>query len=339
MKAAVLEANEKLTYKEIETPKPDKGEVLIHIAMCGICGSDVPRVYDHAAHNYPIVLGHEFAGEIVELGEGVTGFAVGDHVVAAPLIPCMECEDCKAGNYSLCGHYDFIGSRRNGAMAEYLAVPSFGVVKIDKDIPYEQAATIEPSTVAAHAFRLVDFQPGKSVAVIGCGIIGLYAVEWAKALGASHVCAIGRGMEGLSLAKKLGADAIISTKDGEVDGAYDYVIECSGADATMHLALKIVGKKGKICYVGTPKKPLEFSIREWEQINRKECFVTGSWMSYSAPFPGAEWTDTVAFMKDGRLKFDPDMLGGIYPLEKAFDAFEVVHNGQAKGRVLIRTGE
>ncbi len=346
MKAVVLNANEKLDYEEVALPEIRPGCVRIRIAVCGICGSDIPRVYDHAAHNYPVILGHEFSGIVDAIGEGVDGFKKGEHVVAAPLVPCMTCPDCRKGNYSLCSRYSFVGSRQQGAMADYVVVPAENVIPISESLSFEQAATIEPATVGLHALRIANFTEGKSVAVLGCGIIGLYTAAWAKILGASSVTAISRGKRGLEAAARMGADEIISTEDFPSDGLpdylkerkFDYVMECSGSGATIHLAMTLVGKKGVLCFVGTPKKPLTFTIQEWEQINRKECWVTGSWMSYSAPFPGEEWRMAVREMENGRLLYDEGLVYGIYPMEDAREAFEAIHSGKAKGRVLLTNG-
>ncbi|MBQ0037983.1 MAG: galactitol-1-phosphate 5-dehydrogenase [Clostridiales bacterium] len=342
MKAAVLCGNEDLIYRDIETPQATAGTVQIRVAACGICGSDVPRVFDHAAHNYPLILGHEFSGIVSAVGEGVENVTVGDHVVAAPLIPCMDCPDCRKGNYSLCKHYSFIGSRQNGAMADYIVVPAANVLRIPEHLSMEQAATIEPSTVALHALRICGYTAGKRVAVLGCGIIGLYAVQWAHLLGAEHITAISRGRRGLDAALTMGADDAITT-DGTMADAledaakagYDYVFECSGSETTMQLSLRLVANKGTVCFIGTPKKPLCFTVPQFEQINRKECIVTGSWMSYSAPFPGSEWTDTIAYMADGRLQYLPGLVHGTYPMAQAMDAFNEIRSGSAKGRVLL----
>lgn len=344
MKAVVLRGNEQLSYEDITTPEVTKGAVRIKVAVCGICGSDIPRVYDHAAHNYPIVLGHEFSGVIDAVGEGVEELKVGDHVVAAPLIPCHKCQNCLAGNYSLCTQYSFIGSRQQGAMADYVVTPEKNVVKISDNISFEHAAAIEPSTVALHALRIANMVEGKSVAVVGCGIIGLFAIQWAKLLGASSVAAIGRGQAGLDAAKEAGADACFSTKIGteallkELNPqGYDYVIECSGVTETIHLSFRIVAKKGTVCFIGTPKDELTFSVSLWEQINRKECWITGSWMSYSSPFPGEEWTLSAKYLETGELKIVPGMIHGVYPMSKAKEAFDIIREGHSKGRVLLST--
>ena len=259
MKAIVLESNNNLSYIEIPNPSLGSNEVLVRVAYCGICGSDIPRVFNNAARNYPLVLGHEFSGIVEVIGNAVSpkSISVGDHVVVAPLIPCHKCVDCKNGNYSLCSNYSFIGSRQQGAMAEYVAVPDSNIVKIPSNISFEQAATIEPATVALHALNLIGNVKNKTVAVLGCGIIGLYTIQLAKLLGAKKVVAIGRREKGLASAKANNADLCVSTLDDNLTKQnatdFDIVIECSGSDTTIHLSLQIIGKKGIVCFIGTPK--------------------------------------------------------------------------------------
>jgi L-iditol 2-dehydrogenase len=132
----------------------------VKIKATGICGSDIPRVLNNGAHYYPVVLGHEFAGEVVEIGEGSTGFEIGDRVSGAPLLPCLKCDDCQNGNYSLCRYYSFIGSREQGSFAEYVVIPAQNAVKFSKEIPFEQGAMFEPSTVALHGVFCNDYKPG-----------------------------------------------------------------------------------------------------------------------------------------------------------------------------------
>lgn len=343
MKALVLEGNRDLRWREIPTPEPGPGEVRIRVAVCGICGSDLPRVFDHGAHSYPIVLGHEFSGTADAIGDGITDLKPGDRVVGAPLLPCGVCPDCLAGNYSLCGHYSFAGSRRQGAMAEYIVLPRQNLLPIPEGISFEQAATVEPSTVALHALRLARFTEGSGAAVLGCGIIGLYVLQWLKLLGASRAAVVGRGKEGLAAAADLGADLCLSTAElpeeellRRLGPECRFVFESSGADQTMKLALRAVAKKGTVAYIGTPKKDLAFTPALWEQINRKECFVTGSWMSYSAPFPGDEWRMTVEQMARGGLKLTPGMTAGVYPMAEGMAAFEALREGKARGRMLLK---
>ena len=176
MKAAVVVANEDVQYQEIEEPKVTKGAVKIKVRYSGICGSDIPRVLNHGVHFYPIVLGHEFSGDVVEVGEGVTKVKVGDRVSGAPLLPCMKCDDCQKGNFCLCKHYSFIGSRQQGSNADYVVVPEQNAVPFDKSVSYEQGAMFEPATVAIHGVFQNDYHGGEYVAILGGGTVGMFTM-------------------------------------------------------------------------------------------------------------------------------------------------------------------
>lgn len=345
MKAAVLYGNKDIRYDDFPMPVLREGTVKIKVAACGICGSDIPRVLNNGAHYYPTVLGHEFSGIVEEVASDVTGFSVGDHVVGAPLVPCHTCEDCKKGNYALCKKYSFVGSREQGAMAEYVVIPAINVVKIDPSIPLDLAALFEPSSVAVHGINITDFQPGGTVAILGCGTIGLLTMQWAKILGASKVVAFARSARPLELALQLGADAVVNTSDPDfmeqakalTNGrGFDYVYETAGSVQTMYQSFELAGNKAHLCFIGTPKQDLVFSPKLWELMNRKEFYLTGSWMSYSAPFPGKEWTMTAEALKDGRLKFDPALFHAKFSMkdvDKAFALYETP--GVVKGRILL----
>ena len=345
MKAAVLHANKDIRFDEIPTPVAEKGTVLIKVVATGICGSDLPRVHDHAAHNYPIILGHEFSGYVAEVGEGVTTVSKDDHVVGIPLVPCMECEDCKNGNYSLCKHYSFVGSRQNGSMAEYVLLPESNVMKIDKSIPYEVAAFFEPSTVAIHALYQADYKDGGTVAVLGGGNIGLFTLQWIKIFGAKKVVVIDVDHDRLKDSLALGADAVVALCDEDykdqlaalTDGrGFDYVFVSTGSTDAMKLAFDIAGNKAHLCFIGTPTKEMTFSVKEWENMNRKEFYLTGSWMSYSKPFPGKEWEMTDKHFAIGDLKVTDSMIFEQYPLDKTMEAFNLFTvPGKVKGKVQI----
>lgn len=345
MKAAVLYANEDIRYADWETPKVRPGTVKVRVRATGICGSDVPRVLHNGAHFYPIVLGHEFAGDVVEVGEGVTNIKVGDTVAGAPLLPCMKCDDCQNGNFSLCKHYSFIGSREQGSFAEYVVLPETNAVKYDGSIPYEQAAMFEPSTVALHGVLCNDYRGGGCVAIIGCGTIGIFTLQWSKIFGAKRVVAFDVDDGRLALAKRMGADAVINTKNPdykkecmELTGGkgYDYVFEAAGNPATIHIAYEIAANKAHICCVGTPHVDLSFKPREWEDMNRKEFMLTGSWMSYSSPFPGREWELTAHYFATGQLKFDKEFIFRKYPLEKVAEAFDCFRRPErVHGKILL----
>ena len=345
MKAAVLYGNEDLRYDDYPEPQTAPGQVKVRVRAAGICGSDVPRVLQNGAHFYPVVLGHEFAGDVVEVGEGVTAVAVGDTVSGAPLLPCMECEDCAQGNYSLCKHYSFIGSREQGAFAQYVVLPERCAVPYDPAIPYEQAAMFEPSTVALHGLFCASYQGGGNVAVLGCGTIGIFAIQWARILGAKRIVAFDVDPGRLALALRMGADAAVDTRQEDYpqrarealkEEGFHYLFEAAGCPDTMRMAFALAANKAHLCFIGTPHVELSFTQKEWEYMNRKEFLLTGSWMSYSAPFPGREWTLTAHYFATGQLKFVPEFIFRKYPLSQAAEAFRLYrHPEQVHGKVML----
>ncbi|MGI6110113.1 MAG: galactitol-1-phosphate 5-dehydrogenase [Eubacteriaceae bacterium] len=345
MKAGVVHAKNDIRYEEIAKPVPKPGEVLIKVKYTGICGSDVPRVNGDACHFFPNVLGHEFSGVVEQTGEDVTTVKPGDRVAGVPLVPCMKCEDCQKGNYSLCKHYSFIGSREFGSFAEYVVVPEHNAVRFDDEVSFEQGAFFEPATVALHGLQRVDYKGGKNVAVLGGGTIGMFVAQWARIFGAAQVVVFDIAEERLALGKRLGATAGINTLDPDykkqamdlTDGkGYDYVYETAGNTITMKMAYELAANKAQICFVGTPTKELDFSVNEWENMNRKEFTMTGSWMSYSAPFPGAEWETVAHYFKTGELKFDDSFIYRKMPLSQIDQAFELYKTpGTVKGKILI----
>jgi len=344
-KAGVVHAKNDIRYEEIKKPEAGPGKVLIKVKYTGICGSDVPRVNGDACHFFPNVLGHEFSGVVEEIGAGVTTLKPGDRVAGVPLVPCMRCEDCQKGNYSLCRHYSFIGSREFGSFAEYVVVPEKNAVKFGDEVSFEQGAFFEPATVALHGLRRLDFQGGKTVAILGGGTIGMLTMQWAKIFGAKTVVVFDILDERLELGKRLGADETVNSgspdfmeRVRELTGGrgFDYVYETAGNTVTMKMAFQLAANKAQVCFIGTPTRELTFSVEEWENINRKEFRLTGSWMSYSAPFPGDEWTLAAHYFKTGQLKFDDSFIYKKIPLSKIDAAFEMFKTpGTVKGKILI----
>ena len=345
MKAAVLHANEDLRWEEYPTPEITENQLLIRIKVTGICGSDIPRVLKNGAHSYPIVLGHEFSGEVVKTGRLTTGFNIGDRVTAAPLVPCRYCPDCLAGNFSLCKNYTFIGSRIQGSFAEYLAVPAVNAVKFNDRVSFEQAAFFEPSTVALHGIFCNNYKAGGNVAILGGGTIGMFTLQWCNILGAKSVTVFDINDSRLSLALELGASQVINTlgqdylekaKEQTRNRGYDYIFETAGKTETMKTAFELAANKAKVCFIGTPSTTLSFTPKEFENLNRKEFNLTGSWMSYSSPFPGKEWMMTSQYLSSGVLKVTPSFIFKKFPLSKAQEAFMLFKDAKSvKGKVLL----
>ena len=343
--AGVVHAKNDIRYEEIDKPVVLPGTVLVKVKYTGICGSDVPRVNGDACHFYPNVLGHEFSGVVVETGEGVTAVKKGDRVAGLPLVPCMKCDDCLKGDYSLCKNYSFIGSREFGSFAEYIRVPETNVIRFSDHVSFEKGASFEPATVALHGLERTGYKGGHTVAILGGGTIGMMTMQWAKIFGASRVVVFDIVDERLALAARLGADGGINTLQSDfmdqafavTDGkGFDYVYETAGNTITMKMAFKLAANKAGVCFIGTPTRELSFSVDEWEQMNRKEFTLTGSWMSYSAPFPGHEWHLTAHYFGTGQLKFDDSFIFCKMPLSRISEAFEMYKTpGQVKGKILI----
>lgn len=340
MKAGVLFGNEDIRYADYPEPQVGKGQVKVRVRMTGICGSDVPRVLYNGAHFYPVVLGHEFSGDVVGVGEGVSRVKVGDRVSGAPLLPCMSCPDCQLGNYSLCKHYSFIGSREQGSMAEYVVMPEQNAVPFANSVSYEQGALFEPSTVALHGLLANGYRGGGDVAILGGGTIGLFTMQWAKIFGAKSVTVFDIVDERLELAKRLGADRVVNTASEKPEtDIYQYVFETAGQPVTMRLAFELAANKAHVCFIGTPHNDLTFTPALWEKMNRKEFVLTGSWMSYSAPFPGKEWELTAHYFATGQLKYDEALIFRKYPLSEIDKAFALYKNPRdVKGKIMLVCG-
>ena len=345
MKAAVLHANKDLRYEDYKTPQTKPGMVKVRVRATGICGSDVPRVLHNGAHFYPIVLGHEFAGDVVEVGEGVRNLKIGDTVSGVPLVPCLQCDDCQKGDYALCNHYSFIGTREQGSFAEYVVLPARNAVKYNPIIPYEQAAMFEPSTVALHGIMLLDYKGGEVVAILGGGTIGIFAMQWTKIYGAKKTVVFDIDDGRLAIAKRLGADEVINTKSADfmtsamdlTEGkGFGVVLETAGSPATMHMAFELAANKAEVCFIGTPHVDISFTPKQWENMNRKEFKLTGSWMSYSAPFPGKEWDLTAHYFATGELKFDDELIFKTFPMSQAAEAFSLYEDpSQVGGKIML----
>ncbi|MFW6238679.1 MAG: alcohol dehydrogenase catalytic domain-containing protein, partial [Halanaerobiales bacterium] len=241
MRAVRLFAPGDVRCVEVEKPEIEESDdIIIKVKACGVCGSDIERVMEKGAHEMPLTIGHEFAGEVQEVGTGVKKFQPGDRVTIMPLIPCGECDYCKIGEYVLCEDYSYYGSRIDGAMAEYIRVKANNTLKLPLDVNYEMGAMTDPISVALHAVRKLDkIEAGQTAAVFGMGPIGFATMQWLKALGCGEVYAIDIFEEKLDLAKRLGADLCINGKSqdavetimAETGGeGVDIAIEFAGTD-------------------------------------------------------------------------------------------------------------
>ena len=309
----------KLELREIDIPKPKNSEVLIKVAYVGVCGSDLPRYFDGSVHQFPQVLGHEFSGVVEQVGEN-SSLKIGDRVVVAPLIPCNHCEQCKTGYPQLCTDYSFIGSRQQGAMAEYVVVPEENCLVVPDNLDLKTAATIEPLTVAIHGVERVQTKSGDRVLVLGAGTIGLMTILSLRAKGVGEIIVVDLNDQKLSVAKDIGADIIINPTKIDIDNYFDsheladLVFETAGSPVTQVQSIKYANRQGKVVFVGTCTKPVTFAPEEFELILRRELEVTGSWMSYSSSFPGFEWYAALRYLSRGEIDTSV-LITGVYSLE------------------------
>lgn len=345
MKAAVLRGQRDVRLEEVPTPEPGPGQALIQVRMTGVCGSDIPRVLSDGAHFYPLVLGHETAGEVVAVGSSGDTDLVGRRVAVAPLLPCHRCRHCASGSYAQCPDYSFIGSRVNGGLAEYLTAPVANLTVVADQVSFRDAAFFEPSTVALHGLRQAQYRAGEDVVVLGAGTIGLLTAQWARILGARRVAVVDLNPARLATATALGVDAVFDSTSPEFraeirawqgGAGFGFTLETAGQNATMSLAFELAAVHSQICFIGNSHADLRFDHTTFELLNRKEFHLTGSWMSYSTPFPGTEWSLTAECVADGRLRILPEFVHGIFGLDQVMSAFELFQTpGAVTGKILF----
>ena len=338
-----------LEYAEVPLPQLAADEVLVEVALTGVCGSDIPRYLQGQVHNFPQVLGHEFSGTVVAVGEDADAGLISKRVAGIPLVPCMTCASCQEGGFALCKSYSFIGSRRQGSMAQYVAVPQSNVLEVGEEVSMLQAAFFEPATVALHGARLLGMSrnscPQGSVAIIGAGTIGILLAQALVAYGVETVVLFDTAKERLETARAAGLGHLISVNDVDKEkkvhdivgsAGFARVFDVAGVSESIAYSFELAGPHGQICLIGNPRSPVTMTAQQWEEINRKELTVIGSWMSYSAPWPGAEWHDAVELFADGSLRIVDEMVDAIYPLANAKEAFERFRDpSSVGGKILI----
>ncbi|MGC6408510.1 galactitol-1-phosphate 5-dehydrogenase [Bisgaard Taxon 45] len=345
MKAAMIQSNNNLVLTDIAKPTVENSDdVLVKVLFSGMCGSDIPRVFHNGVHFYPIVLGHEFCGQVEEMGDGVVEFNKGDLVVCAPLQPCFQCDECQKGYYSLCKNYNFIGSRRFGANAEYICVNKRNLVKVSSQSNPLYNSFIEPITVGLHAIYLAQGCENKNVIVVGGGTIGLLVAQCAKALGANTVTVIDINQEKLELALQLGANQVFNSAQltaEEIkmklnDNRFDQlVLETAGVPKTVELSIQIAGPRAKVALIGTLHNDLVLNPQVFGLILRKELCILGSWMNYSKPWPGVEWTNAIRLVEEGKIEFEP-LIASVNYIEEYIEEVKKLNGKPMNGKIVLK---
>ncbi len=302
-----------IELRELERPTPGPREVLVEVTAAGICGSDLHIKQDEMFYTPPVIMGHEYSGIVVELGEGITRVALGDRVVSPATAYCGQCHHCKTGSVNRCTCEDkrILGvSLANGAFAKYIAVPEYIIHKVPDNLPLEEAALAEPTACVVHlVVERTEITPGDVVVVQGPGTMGLVATQVARAMGAGKVIITGMTSDRwkMDIAEKNGADVTIDvqTEPNAVEivkehseglGA-DVVIEASGAGPARRQSFDFVKTAGHIALLGVQGRPTEIDL---DQMIIKELSMVGTWGTIPST-----WVITLRMMASGQIDVKP----------------------------------
>jgi 2-desacetyl-2-hydroxyethyl bacteriochlorophyllide A dehydrogenase len=283
MRQAALAKPGAFELAEVASPAPAPGEVLVRVRAVGVCGSDLHFFRGEFPTPPDFVLGHECAGEVAALGDGVTGWSPGERVALELFDVCLRCVQCRSGNYHLCPSRKANGLNISGGLREYMTVQPYALYRLPDEVGFDLGALCEPLAVAVHGLRLVDMRFGDRVAVLGAGTIGLMAIAAAKAMGATYIGATARHPQQKEMALALGADAVFgddAASIGELTkatGGADVVVETVGGHAnTLTDALTVVGIGGRISVLGAFTQPVQihpimFFVKE-PTIRGSNCY-------------------------------------------------------------------
>jgi len=356
------ELNKPVVVEEITVDSPKRGEVMVKLAACGVCHSDLSATNGTIALPPPLVLGHEAGGEVVEVGEGVVGLAAGDHVVSSFIYMCGKCRFCSSGRPVLCleQHKAFTtpleGTSRThdqagkplgifsgcGVMAEYATVSVENVVKIDPKIPLDRAALVgcAVTTGVGAVFNTAHVEPGSTVAVFGCGGVGLNVIQGAAIAGAERIIAIDT-MEGkLGMAKQFGATDTLLAKPGEdVAKALkkmtgigpDYAFECVGTGALAETAYRAIRRGGKAVVVGVARPTDAMSFKPMTMVFEEKT-LQGSYFGSSVP--RIDFPKMLHLYMAGKLKLD-ELITRRYSIDEAPLAFADLESGKNARGVIV----
>lgn len=290
MKAWMLHDIGDFRYEETERPQVCDGQVIVKVKAAGICGSDIARVYENGAHRMPLIIGHEFSGEVVQVGKNADEKWMGKRVGIFPLIPCKQCSSCQKKRYEMCSQYSYLGSRTNGGFAEYVSVPEWNLIELPENVTFEQAAMLEPMAVAVHAIRRLSLVQDETVAVCGLGTIGQLLIMFLLERGIKNIIPIGNKDSQKQLVLAMGIseenycdmrtmDVKAFLKEKTCDLGVAAYFECVGKNETVSLALDTTAPEGRICLVGNPYSDMCFGKETYWKILRKQLMITGTWNS------------------------------------------------------------
>lgn len=305
MRALVLEAPGKFVFhadKPVPTEDPAADSILVRVAACGICGSDLPRGFDPGgAYHYPLVLGHEFSAVVAE---DAHGFHAGDRAAVFPLIPKPGQKAYATGDYAQTTNYDYFGSRRDGGMQEFLRVPVKNLFRLPAPVKLLHAACTEPAAVALHGVRKFTLRPDDIAVVIGAGPIGNFAAQWLRILGVKRVLVVDVDERKLALAAAMkfetvngrARDTVAQIQDLTGGDGARLVVEACGLPATFLQALGCAAAFGEVLFMGNIHGEFRIGEKEFSSILRRELTIRGTWNSKVVPLGTDDWSTVLAHM-------------------------------------------
>jgi L-iditol 2-dehydrogenase len=331
----------------VPRPEPGPGEVLVRVGFCGVCGSDIPRTFVKGTYHFPTICGHEFAGAVESCGRDVSEYRPGDRVVVFPLLWCGRCASCEKGNFVQCSDYDYYGSRRDGAFAEYVAVPPRNLLRVPDGVSLEAASMTEPAAVALHALKRAGGGfVGETVVVFGAGPIGLVAAQFARMMGAERVVLFDLVPQKLAMAQRLGfalafdprqADPIEKVRQLTGGHGAEVCVEGAGVPATLRQAIAAARVGGRVVILGNPSADVLLPAPLISQAMRRELDILGTWnSSFSPAGNNDDWHAVLSAAASGRLDLD-SLVTHRVPLDQAWDALVMMRDQKEFfAKVLVR---
>lgn len=333
----IMTAPGTIEFKEVPVPEIKDNEVLVRIKRIGICGSDI-HVY-HGKHpftKYPITQGHEVSGQIAALGASVQGLHVGQKVTIEPQVVCGRCYPCRHGKYNLCEELKVMGFQTTGTASEFFAVSAEKITPLPDTMTYDQGAMIEPLAVTVHAARRFPDIEGSSVAILGCGPIGILLMQTCKALGARSVMITDVSEGRLALARKCGADFAVNTADVDFGDAMieafgpdkaDVIYDCAGNDTTMGQAIKYARKGSTIILVAVYAGMANVDLAV---LNDHELDLNTTMM-----YRHEDYVTAIKLVEEGRIRLEP-LMSKHFAFQGYLDAYRYIDaNREATMKVII----
>ena len=323
MKAVVIEQPGVIGLRELEAPSAGPGEVVVRSRAAGVCRTDLEVLrgeLDRRWVRYPCVPGHEWSGEVAEVGEGVEGLSSGDRVVCEGIVPCLSCPRCLAGETNLCKNYDQLGFTRVGGYGELVLAPARIVHRLPQHVSFEAGVLVEPASVVLRALERARLAAGEAVGVVGVGTLGSLAIVLARLAGPARIVAYGIREEELELARRLGADEALDVSAGEPPlGELDLVLETAGAVPAVELSTRLVREGGRVVLLGIAGEGKTLAPVPADRIALRDLELIGS-----VAYTSAVWARVVALLAGRRVDFSP-IVTHRFPLaefERAFDLLE-----------------